>query len=77
MEQEGQSDVMFSFQFVTSVASCCPAELKQEINGKTETLKGFNVTLQDTILFPEGGGQVGAALENTSASTPCCSSGTM
>lgn len=55
---------MFSFQFVTSVVSCCPAELKQEINGKIETLKGFNVKLQDTILFPEGGGQVGAALEN-------------
>ncbi|KAF7662451.1 hypothetical protein LDENG_00235460 [Lucifuga dentata] len=44
-------------EFVTSVVSCCPAELKQEINGKKETLKGFNVKLQDTILFPEGGGQ--------------------
>ncbi|KAM9336427.1 alanyl-tRNA editing protein Aarsd1 [Symphorus nematophorus] len=44
-------------EFVTSVVSCCPAELKQEINGKKETLKGFNVQLQDTILFPEGGGQ--------------------
>lgn len=48
------------FQFVTSVVSCCPAELKQEVNGKKETLKGFNVLLQDTILFPEGGGQVSA-----------------
>lgn len=75
--EEGPSDFMFSFQFVTSVVSCSPAELKQEINGKTETLKGFNVKLQDTILFPEGGGQVGAALENSSSSTPCCSSGTM
>lgn len=56
--QEGQSDFVFSFQFVTSVVSCCPAELKQEIDGKTRTLKGFNVKLQDTILFPEGGGQV-------------------
>lgn len=46
------------FQFDTSVVSCCPAELKQEVNGKKETLKGFNVKLQDTILFPEGGGQV-------------------
>lgn len=46
------------FQFVTSVVSCCPAELKQEVNGKKETLKGFNIKLQDTILFPEGGGQV-------------------
>ncbi|KAM9716081.1 alanyl-tRNA editing protein Aarsd1 [Menidia menidia] len=44
-------------EFVTSIVSCCPAELKQEVNGKKETLKGFNVKLQDTILFPEGGGQ--------------------
>ncbi|XP_017273943.1 alanyl-tRNA editing protein Aarsd1 [Kryptolebias marmoratus] len=44
-------------EFITSVDSCCPAELKQEVNGKKETLKGFNVKLQDTILFPEGGGQ--------------------
>ncbi|XP_061519948.1 alanyl-tRNA editing protein Aarsd1 [Phycodurus eques] len=44
-------------EFVTTVASCCPAELKQEIGGKKETLKGFTVKLQDTILFPEGGGQ--------------------
>ncbi|PWA14154.1 hypothetical protein CCH79_00016754 [Gambusia affinis] len=44
-------------EFVTAVVSCCPAELKQEVNGKKETLKGFNVLLQDTILFPEGGGQ--------------------
>ncbi|XP_022065063.2 alanyl-tRNA editing protein Aarsd1 [Acanthochromis polyacanthus] len=44
-------------EFVTSVVSCCPAELKQEVNGKKGTLKGFNVKLQDTILFPEGGGQ--------------------
>ncbi|KAK2820768.1 hypothetical protein Q5P01_023727 [Channa striata] len=44
-------------EFVTSVVSCCPAELKQEVNGKKETLTGFSVKLQDTILFPEGGGQ--------------------
>ncbi|XP_056221288.1 alanyl-tRNA editing protein Aarsd1 [Seriola aureovittata] len=44
-------------EFVTSVVSCSPAELKHEVNGKKETLKGFNVKLQDTILFPEGGGQ--------------------
>uniref|UniRef100_A0A8C8DYA2 Alanyl-tRNA synthetase domain containing 1 n=1 Tax=Oryzias sinensis TaxID=183150 RepID=A0A8C8DYA2_9TELE len=44
-------------EFVTSVVSCCPAELKQEVNGKKETLRGFNIKLQDTILFPEGGGQ--------------------
>ncbi|KAM6951870.1 alanyl-tRNA editing protein Aarsd1 [Aplochiton taeniatus] len=44
-------------EFVTSVVSCLPGELKQEVNGKKETIKGFNVKLQDTILFPEGGGQ--------------------
>uniref|UniRef100_A0A3Q2QZ97 Alanyl-tRNA synthetase domain containing 1 n=1 Tax=Fundulus heteroclitus TaxID=8078 RepID=A0A3Q2QZ97_FUNHE len=44
-------------EFITSVVSCCPAELKQEVNGKKEILKGFNVILQDTVLFPEGGGQ--------------------
>ncbi|XP_054622809.1 alanyl-tRNA editing protein Aarsd1 isoform X2 [Dunckerocampus dactyliophorus] len=44
-------------EFVTTVASCCPAELKQDINGKKETVQGFTVKLQDTILFPEGGGQ--------------------
>ncbi|XP_056153059.1 alanyl-tRNA editing protein Aarsd1 [Lampris incognitus] len=44
-------------EFDTSVVSCCPAELKYEINGKKETVKGFNIKLEDTILFPEGGGQ--------------------
>ncbi|XP_077482695.1 alanyl-tRNA editing protein Aarsd1 [Stigmatopora argus] len=44
-------------EFVTIVASCCPGELKQEIGGKKESVKGFTVKLQDTILFPEGGGQ--------------------
>ncbi|XP_066521262.1 alanyl-tRNA editing protein Aarsd1 [Hoplias malabaricus] len=41
----------------TSVVSCSPAELKLENNGKKEKVKGFNVILKDTILFPEGGGQ--------------------
>ncbi|XP_055764907.1 alanyl-tRNA editing protein Aarsd1 isoform X1 [Salvelinus fontinalis] len=44
-------------EFVTSVVACSTGEMKQEINGKKETVKGFNVKLQDTILFPEGGGQ--------------------
>ncbi|XP_076856764.1 alanyl-tRNA editing protein Aarsd1 isoform X2 [Brachyhypopomus gauderio] len=45
------------FTFITSVVSCAPAELKLESNGKKEKVKGFNVVLNDTILFPEGGGQ--------------------
>ncbi|KAJ8414448.1 hypothetical protein AAFF_G00053180, partial [Aldrovandia affinis] len=44
-------------EFITAVVSCSPAELKFENSGKKEKLKGFNVILEDTILFPEGGGQ--------------------
>uniref|UniRef100_A0AAY5E8G2 Threonyl/alanyl tRNA synthetase SAD domain-containing protein n=1 Tax=Electrophorus electricus TaxID=8005 RepID=A0AAY5E8G2_ELEEL len=44
-------------EFVTSVVSCLPAEIKLESNGKREKVTGFNVVLKDTILFPEGGGQ--------------------
>ncbi|KAI4898167.1 hypothetical protein NFI96_016253 [Prochilodus magdalenae] len=44
-------------EFATSVVSCSAAELKVESNGKKEKVKGFNVILKDTILFPEGGGQ--------------------
>ncbi|KAF3853401.1 hypothetical protein F7725_014089 [Dissostichus mawsoni] len=56
-KNKGEAPDMDDLDFVTSVVSCCPAELKHEVNGKKETLKGFNVKLQDTILFPEGGGQ--------------------
>ncbi|XP_043530938.1 alanyl-tRNA editing protein Aarsd1 [Chiloscyllium plagiosum] len=44
-------------EFETLVVSCAPAELKITVNGKKEILKGFNVILEDTLLFPEGGGQ--------------------
>ncbi|XP_006006018.1 alanyl-tRNA editing protein Aarsd1 [Latimeria chalumnae] len=44
-------------EFATTVVLCSPAELKTDANGKKETLKGYNVILKDTILFPEGGGQ--------------------
>uniref|UniRef100_A0A9J7YH87 Alanyl-tRNA synthetase domain containing 1 n=2 Tax=Cyprinus carpio TaxID=7962 RepID=A0A9J7YH87_CYPCA len=44
-------------EFDTCVVSCVPAELTLENNGKKEKLKGFNLKLKDTILFPEGGGQ--------------------
>lgn len=45
------------------MVSCCPAELQTDGNGgKKEVLSGFQVVLEDTLLFPEGGGQVlGAA----------------
>nr|XP_008111377.1 PREDICTED: alanyl-tRNA editing protein Aarsd1 [Anolis carolinensis] len=44
-------------QFTTRVVSCCPAELSTETGGKKEKLQGYHVILEDTILFPEGGGQ--------------------
>uniref|UniRef100_A0A8C2A1I4 Alanyl-tRNA synthetase domain containing 1 n=1 Tax=Cyprinus carpio TaxID=7962 RepID=A0A8C2A1I4_CYPCA len=44
-------------EFDTCVVSCVPAELTLENNGKKDKLKGFNLKLKDTILFPEGGGQ--------------------
>ncbi|XP_045210140.2 alanyl-tRNA editing protein Aarsd1-B-like [Mercenaria mercenaria] len=44
-------------EFDTKVKSCNAAELKVTQNGKKEVLKGYEVILEDTILFPEGGGQ--------------------
>ena len=45
-------------QLKTTVKSCTPAELKVVKDGKKATLKGYDVILEDTVLFPEGGGQV-------------------
>lgn len=49
---------LISFQFSTVVKTCEPAELTTQVNGKKQKLPGFEVILEDTILFPEGGGQV-------------------
>jgi alanyl-tRNA synthetase len=38
--------------------TCTEAQLKTITNGKKSTLNGYEVVLEDTILFPEGGGQV-------------------
>lgn len=49
-----------SMQFASKVVLCEEAELKTKSNDRTEEcVKGYNVVLEDTILFPEGGGQVG------------------
>ncbi|NXN28678.1 AASD1 protein, partial [Nycticryphes semicollaris] len=42
-------------QFTTRVVSCQAAELRPEGGGAP--VRGFQVVLEDTILFPEGGGQ--------------------
>ncbi|XP_033703814.1 putative protein PTGES3L isoform X3 [Tursiops truncatus] len=48
----------YAREFTTTVVSCSPAELQTEgSNGKKEVLSGFRVVLEDTLLFPEGGGQ--------------------
>lgn len=45
-------------KFTTKVTSCVPSEVSilNEKN-KKEKIKGYEVVLEDTILFPEGGGQ--------------------
>ncbi|XP_034611544.1 alanyl-tRNA editing protein Aarsd1-like isoform X3 [Trachemys scripta elegans] len=53
---KGTPPAMDDLDFTTRVASCGPAELPAE-GGAKEPLRGFQVVLEDTILFPEGGGQ--------------------
>ncbi|XP_004597399.2 alanyl-tRNA editing protein Aarsd1 isoform X1 [Ochotona princeps] len=48
----------YAREFTTTVVSCSPAELQVEGgSGKKDVLSGFQVVLEDTLLFPEGGGQ--------------------
>ncbi|KAK3932391.1 Alanyl-tRNA editing protein Aarsd1-B [Frankliniella fusca] len=47
----------FLREFITSVSSCKEAKISCVKNGKKEVIDGFEVVLDDTILFPEGGGQ--------------------
>ena len=49
--------IYFIFQFETKVKSCTPSELTVP-GKKKEKVQGYEVILEDTILFPEGGGQV-------------------
>lgn len=54
-ENQNQQFCFLSIKFVTEVESCEKATFKDEA-GKTRN--GYHVILNDTILFPEGGGQV-------------------
>ncbi|CAM9326198.1 alanyl-tRNA editing protein Aarsd1 [Lampetra fluviatilis] len=47
----------FLKELTTGVRSCAPAVLHTETNGKKKKIEGFEVILEDTVLFPEGGGQ--------------------
>ncbi|XP_068775125.1 alanyl-tRNA editing protein Aarsd1-like [Struthio camelus] len=52
---KGPRPAMDDLDFATRVVSCVAAELRPE--GGEEPVRGFQVVLEDTILFPEGGGQ--------------------
>lgn len=47
----------FLKQYETKVVSCEKADLKTTLKGSKKTIKGYEVILENTILFPEGGGQ--------------------
>ncbi|KAJ7313423.1 hypothetical protein JRQ81_004781 [Phrynocephalus forsythii] len=55
--KKGAPPAMDDLDFTTRVVSCCPTELLTETGGKKKILQGYHVILEDTILFPEGGGQ--------------------
>ncbi|CAL4154820.1 unnamed protein product [Meganyctiphanes norvegica] len=44
-------------EYETKVVSCQAAKLDQVVGGKKHKVECFEVTFEDTVLFPEGGGQ--------------------
>ncbi|KAJ4448866.1 hypothetical protein ANN_00257, partial [Periplaneta americana] len=46
-----------ALQFSSKVVMCTEAQITTVTNGKKENVSGYEVILEDTILFPEGGGQ--------------------
>ncbi|XP_012936107.1 alanyl-tRNA editing protein Aarsd1-A [Aplysia californica] len=44
-------------EFQTRVKSCTPAKKTLLVEGKKTSVEGYNIILEDSILFPEGGGQ--------------------
>ncbi|PNF14197.1 Alanyl-tRNA editing protein Aarsd1 [Cryptotermes secundus] len=47
----------FLKEFTSKVVTCTEGQLKTVIGGKITTLSCYEVVLEDTIFFPEGGGQ--------------------
>lgn len=47
----------YSTEYTTAVVSCKPAKHEVVQNGKKKKIDCFEVTFEDTVLFPEGGGQ--------------------
>lgn len=46
------------FQYQSKVLRCEPTKEPIVDYGKTSLFEGFQITLENTILFPAGGGQV-------------------
>nr|CAH0109184.1 unnamed protein product [Daphnia galeata] len=44
-------------EFVSKVVSCSPCQIERLVQGKKEKVPAFEVLLEDTVFFPEGGGQ--------------------
>ncbi|KAB7494624.1 Alanyl-tRNA editing protein Aarsd1, partial [Armadillidium nasatum] len=44
-------------KYSTSVLSCTPTKIAEEINGKKSSVDCYEVIFKDTVFFPEGGGQ--------------------
>ncbi|PSN34908.1 Alanyl-tRNA editing protein Aarsd1-B [Blattella germanica] len=47
----------FLREYTSKVISCGETKLQKVSNGKKETISCYEVVMEDTILFPEGGGQ--------------------
>lgn len=47
----------YDTKYTTKVVSCKPAKLDTLVDGKKKKVACYEVTFEDTILFPEGGGQ--------------------
>jgi len=45
-------------KFTSKVVSCTAAQIDRVVQGKKEKVEGYEVLLEDTVFFPEGGGQV-------------------
>jgi len=47
----------YDTEYESIVVSCSASSRKKEQNGKKVDMKGFEVIFEDTVFFPEGGGQ--------------------
>ncbi|XP_028137368.2 alanyl-tRNA editing protein Aarsd1-B [Diabrotica virgifera virgifera] len=47
----------FLKEFTSKVVTCDKVQIQEVVNGTTHTVDSYEVILEDTILFPEGGGQ--------------------